>query len=59
MAKVLQGSNSLVFTNLSAEGIALVDAFVTDHRQMTQYGTTPGHRTIEWNTPEEEALLRR
>jgi hypothetical protein len=58
MAKVLEVSHSLVFTNLSAAGIALVDAFVTEHRRMNQYGTTPGQRTIEWSTPEQEASLK-
>jgi hypothetical protein len=58
MAKVSVGSNSFVFTNMSAVGTEIVDAFVRKHTQMRHEGPTPGHRAIEWSTTEEEALLR-
>jgi hypothetical protein len=58
MAKALQVSNSFVFTNLSAVGTDLVDEFVKKHSQLKHEGITPGHRTIEWTTPEEEAILK-
>jgi len=58
MAKVLQVSNSFVFTNLSAVGAHLVNEFVKKHARMKHEGITPGHRTIEWTTPEEETILK-
>jgi hypothetical protein len=58
MAKVSQVSNSFVFTNLSAVGEDLVNEFVRKYTQMKHEGITPGHRTIEWTTPEEETILK-
>jgi hypothetical protein len=58
MAKVLQVSNSFVFTKLSAAGAGIVDDFLRKYTQMKHEGITPGDRTIEWSNSEEEALLK-